>query len=129
MDKYKHFQLIVLFLAFFIAISHHSFAEIIFQDRRIDWNPGIPGGIPTYVIARNAVTDHGAIGDGVADDTVAIQACINALTANQACYLPAGIYKVTSELTMATNYTALRGEGITSKIISYGTTGSIIGLG
>lgn len=40
------------------------------------------------------VMNYGAIGDGVADDTTAVQAAITALADNQTLYLPAGTYLV-----------------------------------
>jgi len=125
----QYFKLTILFLLSFIALSHYSFAEIIPADKRINWSPGIPGGIPNYSATRNAVTQHGAVGDGITDDTFAIQSCINALTSMQVCYLPPGTYKVTSQLNMFTAQTALRGAGANSKIISYGLSGDIINIG
>ena len=44
-----------------------------------------------------SVKDFGAIGDGVADDTVAIQA---ALTAHRAVFVPEGTYRLTGTLTV-----------------------------
>ena len=44
-----------------------------------------------------SVKDFGAVGDGVADDTAAIQA---ALTASDGVYVPPGTYKITSTLAM-----------------------------
>ena len=44
----------------------------------------------------NSVKNFGAIGDGVTDDTVAIQ---TALDAGGVVYFPAGVYKVTKQLT------------------------------
>jgi polygalacturonase len=42
----------------------------------------------------NVQTNYGAVGDGVTDDTAAIQNCLTALgTSTYTCYFPAGIYK------------------------------------
>jgi hypothetical protein len=48
-------------------------------------------------------TQFGAVGNGVADDTAALQAALNAVGvngANSVLYLPAGTYRITSTLTM-----------------------------
>jgi Pectate lyase superfamily protein len=58
--------------------------------------------------------DFGAIGDGVADDTAAIQACIAALAAagGGTVLLPRGIYKISGTLNFGdTNNMYLQGEG------------------
>jgi hypothetical protein len=48
---------------------------------------------------RITIKDFGAVGDGVADDTAAIQAAITALGANGGqVYLPQGTYKVSSTI-------------------------------
>lgn len=62
-------------------------------------------------------TDFGAAGDGVTDDTAALQAALNAMAARQrALYIPAGKYKLTGKLTVpAPDYlgptATLRGTG------------------
>ena len=58
------------------------------------------------VIGITSVKDYGAVGDGVTDDTVAIQTALN-LGTN--VYLPNGKYRITSTLTW-TNGTYLYGD-------------------
>jgi hypothetical protein len=67
-----------------------------------------------------SVKDFGAVGDGVADDTAAINA---ALAAHAAVHLPSGTYLTTAPITLATN-NLLIGAG-TSSIIK-NTTGSAV---
>lgn len=66
-----------------------------------------------------SVLDFGAVGDGVTDDTAAIQACIDyayskaiAPTYNDqpVVYLPAGNYKITDSLVL-NSYAAIKGDG------------------
>lgn len=62
--------------------------------------------IPTHNL--DAKLDFGAVGNGVADDTTAIQATINAAKTNgngAIAYIPAGSYKITQTLLVTgTNY-------------------------
>jgi hypothetical protein len=58
-----------------------------------------------------SVKDFGAIGDGINDDTAAIQACINAAGANSLIWFPPGTYKTTSQVTVANNRVFLKGAG------------------
>ena len=86
-------------------------SNIIAPDRRTSWSPGIPGGIPsrtTLCATLNAAT----YGNGTTDATSAIQAAINGCPEGQVVYLPAGTYRVTSNLTVAKGI-VLRGDGPT----------------
>jgi hypothetical protein len=87
-------------------------AEIVPLDRRITWNPGVRGGIPTtrtnILNVKNA--PYNATGNGTTDDTAAIQAAINAAVTDDIVYLPTGAYRVTSTLTINKAIT-LRGDG------------------
>lgn len=86
---------------------------------------GVPGGLATLDSgghltasvgpAHLGVRDTGAVGDGVADDTDAIQAAIDALpAAGGVVYLPTGTYKLTDALTLRSNLTVLGdGDGAT----------------
>src|SRR6267142_135611 len=86
-------------------------SNIIAPDRRTSWSPGIPGGIPgrtTLCATLNAAT----YGNGTTDATSAIQAAINGCPEGQVVYLPAGTYRLTSNLTVAKGI-VLRGDGPT----------------
>lgn len=62
------------------------------------------------------VRTYGAVGDGAHDDTAAIQAALNAASANSGLvWLPAGIYLVSNPLVVKSN-TALSGVGRGSQI-------------
>src|SRR6266566_5801929 len=50
----------------------------------------------------NVKTKYGAVGDGVTDDTAAIQKALGALgPTNPTLYFPAGSYRITQTLTLA----------------------------
>ena len=56
--------------------------------------------ITTSSVFVNPVTDHGAVGDGVADDTTAISDSIDDAQANgKLLYLPAGTFRLTATIT------------------------------
>jgi parallel beta-helix repeat protein len=54
-----------------------------------------------------SVKDFGAVGDGVADDTAAIQSAINA---SGMVYVPPGSYKLTATLILSSSYQGLIGD-------------------
>ncbi|NDG61843.1 MAG: hypothetical protein EBY29_00015 [Planctomycetes bacterium] len=60
-----------------------------------------------------SVKDFGAVGDGVADDTAAIQAAINT---NKEVFVPNGTYNLSASLTMTLNQ-QIRGESQTLAIL------------
>lgn len=74
------------------------------------------------------VKDYGAVGDGTADDTTAIQNAINALPATGGTiYFPtATFYKVTTSLTSSLNSICLRGVGNRGQDLSVGQGASRI---
>lgn len=87
-----------------------------------------------------SVRDFGAQGNGTANDTSAIQACVNAaVSAGKNVYFPSGSYRITSTITVNNNnYTAgtpsgacgLMGAGSTTTIIlnqSGGTAINVVG--
>lgn len=94
------------------AINASSYGDA----EQVSYNPPFTGGAATNVEAKLAQTvsvkDFGAVGDGVADDTAAIQA---ALSAHFAVYVPSGTYKVSSTLNLQAG-SVLFGDGSTSEI-------------
>ena len=75
-------------------------------------NVGYGGGLslPLNKSIARSVKDYGAMGDGVADDTAAIQAALDAKPAG-VVWLPAGLYRITSPLWIRQSGVVLRGAG------------------
>ena len=74
---------------------------------------------------------HGAVGDGVHDDTAALQAGLNLLDhgcfGRKTLYLPAGTYRITKTLTFGNVYGALIiGNGRTTRIVWDGPRGQVM---
>ncbi len=70
------------------------------------------------------VTSYGALGDGISDDTTAIQSSINAIqnVGGGTVYFPVGNYKITSTITVASASVWLLGTGNGSMIIPSGSS-------
>ena len=83
----------------------------------------------TYSMIEGApfsVLDYGAIGDGAADDTAAIQAAVDACfaTSNKgAVYLPAGSYKLTSAIDVPYGVSIYGDGGTASTLVCYDCDG------
>ena len=102
------------------AVSHAepgAVNGIIPPERKVDWSPGVMGGIPEVPIVKNAASYGATPGDGV-DDRPAIQNAINAAAAagGGAVFLPAGVYDIKSRThsdgaLYLPSGVALRGEG------------------
>jgi hypothetical protein len=85
---------------------------IIPEDRRVKWQPGVPGGIPNRTTLCATVTNapYNAVGDGVADDAAALQAALDACPAGQVVFVPKGVFRVTKGLAIPSGV-VLRGAG------------------
>ena len=88
----------------------------------VSYNPPFTGGVSYPVCEKLAQTvsvkDFGAVGDGVVDDTAAIQAALDVVGASATnLYFPSGVYKTTAvlSLTNGNNYWL---SGDNSKIIT-----------
>jgi hypothetical protein len=73
-----------------------------------------------------SVKDFGAVGDGVADDTAAIQAAIDHAgdVGGAAIHIPAGTYKVTDTLEINSSNVTLYGDGGSTVVKAYDATGA-----
>ena len=71
---------------------------------------------------------YGAVGDGVADDTAAFIAAIAAAGPQDTVYVPAGSYKITSELLFSSDRFRFIGAGVNQSILVFAPTaaGSLI---
>jgi hypothetical protein len=71
-----------------------------------------------------SVMDFGAVGDGVTDDTAAINA---ALAASDDVFVPAGTYKITSTISIPQRK-SLRGVGYKSRLAATIASGAVISI-
>ena len=97
-----------------------------FDSANHTYTPAGTGAVDTVVETKLresvSVKDFGAVGNGIANDTVAIQAAIDSITTQGAILFPRGTYKVTGTLTV-TKPTSFYGEssygGRKSKILMH----------
>src|SRR5437016_4462757 len=101
-----------------LTLTTSALAEIIPAGRRIQWDPGVRGDIRnrTTVFANVKNAPYKAKGDGVADDTAAIQNALNACPSEQVVYVPAGTYKISATIQVKSGVT-LRGAGMKITVI------------
>lgn len=82
-----------------------------------------------YLVGYITPQDYGAVGDGVNDDTAAIQAALNAANVNgSTVFFPPGIYLISASLVVNNTGTIIMGSGWGSQIRYDGTvvtTGAI----
>lgn len=75
--------------------------------KQVTFKSDATGGVVRYLHDKLSETvsvkDFGAVGDGVTDDTAAIQAAVDSFPANGGeLFVPTGIYKVTAEINVKT---------------------------
>jgi len=107
-------------LAWLSLLACRGQGAIIPDNRRIVWDSGIPGGVPlrTTIFANVRNPPFAAKGDGMADDTDAIQRALDTCPSNQVVYVPTGVYKITRQLKVTGGIT-LRGAGPARTTLRY----------
>jgi hypothetical protein len=71
---------------------------------------------------RVSVKDFGAAGNGVADDTAAIQAAVNAASSAGVClFVPEGTYAISSTIAFGSTCKGITGSGAGSKLLAVGS--------
>lgn len=92
-------------------------SKLQFTDNRV-------GAIPRTVLSRLSdslsVKDFGAVGDGVTDDSAAVQAAINSVTSGS-IYFPAGNYRINTGLVVENKSIQLIGDGFSTQLVYLGT--------
>jgi hypothetical protein len=129
------FRLLLTLFAIIFSMGVRSFAEIIPADRKIDWTPGIvsgvPGGIPNRTtIGKNVVTDYGADPTGATSSDAAFISARDNCSNGQVIKIPAGTYKITTQLNLTRSNVTWRGDGMGRTIIkNYNSNPIYIGNG
>lgn len=90
------------------------------------YQPAGTGAVSTTIQAKLretvSVKDFGAVGDGVTDDTAAIQAAINA---TNALYFPKGSYLMSAAISGGNKSLSLMGDGIGVTVLRWSETGGL----
>ena len=136
MIKSSHFIAHKLFtLVFFLLFIYVASCQTKKQPPIVDtinFTYGAPDDnfVGPFASWSNIKTDFGAIGDGVADDTKAIQKALDFLHYNskRVLYFPAGTYRITQTLTLSyILHIAIIGEDPANTIIKWdGVTGGVM---
>ena len=108
------------------ATERYSDVVISINAQSVVYDPPFSGSAQTNVEAKLAqyvsVKDFGAVGDGITDDTTAIQA---AIAASKALYWPTGTYNLSSSITLSGNSIAWFGDGYENSVINLTGSASI----
>ena len=73
-----------------------------------------------------SVKDFGAVGDGVADDTAAIQAAVNSVSSGGQVYFPSGTYQISSAISLPSAAVVLKGASRWTTRLSQSTLNAAV---
>jgi hypothetical protein len=94
---------------------------------QITYNEGSTGAVDRVLTARLqdyvSVKDFGAVGDGVTDDTVAIQKALDAVASGGELFFPQGVYRITTGISQT------YADGVSVSIRGYGAKIDATGIG
>ncbi len=94
-------------------------SEIIPDEWRIRWDPGIPGGIPEITGPVENIVDHGADPTGMSACQDAIYRAMDALPpGGGVVFIPEGTFMIDSSVIIGRDRVVFRGTGKGSKIVS-----------
>lgn len=101
---------------------------------QITYDPPFTGSVATNVEVKLAqyvsVKDFGAVGNGVVDDTIAIQAAINyAVPLKRPIYIPTGTYLYSALTGLNQNNITIKGDGSSNTVLKFTGTGIALDIG
>ena len=120
-------KIVILSLVLVIAINSSVFSQVIPDDRRIIWSPGIPGGIPEIKGPVANVVDFGADITGQKDSHQAFSKAMNSLPeSGGVVFIPSGTYRIDSVILVKKSNIVFRGDKANvPKLLSYAKGNSI----
>jgi len=83
-----------------------------------DYAPKEPFKVPPVRHSTHYLNNYGAIGNGIADDTDALQNALSALKPGDALYIPPGRYRFTKTLQINTDNVSVMGSGTDSVLFA-----------
>lgn len=113
------------FILLFLFCGLIAPAQVIPAARRVDWSiAGLTGNIPAYS-ASVSITSFGGAGDGLTNNSAALQNAIVALGGGGGVvYFPAGVYKFTSAVSLADSI-IIRGAASDSTTLLFDLGGAL----
>ncbi len=108
----------ILLLLLLGAFTGHAISQLIPAERRIQWDPGIPGGIPDISGPVENILDYGADPTGVADSREAIARAMVAMpSTGGVVFIPEGTFRVGDKISVGKDGVVFRGTGRKSRLL------------